>query len=210
MSTHLEVHNEPILAKAGDAHYVTTWFLAYQGADLALPQWPAHVMLMEAEIPSPELNQFLFTAVGTPWHWFSRLAWDYQQWLDFLTNEQLRTFVLYVKGTPAGYVELWCHPDDDHSVELKFFGLMPSFAGKGLGKSLAQAAIALAQQWQPGKKVWVHTCSDDHPAALATYQKAGFVIEFSEIDQEDVPENYAELALCAPYVQSRLARFSKR
>ena len=188
---------------------VTTWFLTYQGATLALPQWPAQVMLMEAEIPSPELSQFLFTAVGTPWHWFSRLSWDYQQWLDFLTQQQLRTFVLYVKGTPAGYVELWCHLEDDCSVELKFFGLMPSFAGQGLGKLLAQAAIALAQQWQPAKKVWVHTCSADHPAALATYQKAGFVIEFSEVEPNDVPENYQELALCAPYVRSRLTRFAQ-
>lgn len=189
---------------------VTTWFLTYQGATLALPQWPAQVMLMEAEIPSPELSQFLFTAVGTPWHWFSRLSWDYQQWLDFLTQQQLRTFVLYVKGTPAGYVELWCHPEDDCSVELKFFGLMPAFAGQGLGKLLAQAAIALAQQWQPAKKVWVHTCSADHPAALATYQKAGFVVEFSEVEPNDVPENYQELALCAPYVRSRLTRFAQR
>lgn len=188
---------------------VTTWFLAYQGATLALPQWPAQVMLMEAEIPSPELSQFLFTAVGTPWHWFSRLSWDYQQWLDFLTQQQLRTFVLYVQGTPAGYVELWCHPEDDCSVELKFFGLMPAFAGQGLGKLLAQAAIALAQQWQPAKKVWVHTCSADHPAALATYQKAGFIIEFSEVEPNDVPENYQELALCAPYVRSRLTRFAQ-
>lgn len=190
-------------------HQVTTWFLAYHGPTQPMPQWPAQVMLMEAELPSPELSQFLFTAVGTPWHWFSRLSWDYQQWLDFLTQQQLRTFVLYVKGTPAGYIELWCHPEDDHSVELKFFGLMPTFAGQGLGKSLAQAAVALAQQWQPGKKVWVHTCSEDHPAALATYQKAGFVIEFSEVEQEDVPENYAELALCEPYVHSRLARFTR-
>lgn len=187
---------------------VTTWYLAYQGGPQSLPQWPEHVMLMEAEIPSPELSQFLFTAVGTPWHWFSRLSWDYQQWLDFLTQQQLRTFVLYVKGTPAGYIELWCHPEDDHSVELKFFGLMPSFAGQGLGKLLAQAAIALAQQWQPTKKVWVHTCSADHPAALATYQKAGFVIEFSEMEPNDVPENYQELALCVPYVRSRLTRFA--
>ena len=199
----------PVGPSTAAPHQVTTWFLAYQGPTQAMPQWPAHVMLMEAELPSPELSHFLFTAVGTPWHWFSRLSWDYQQWLDFLTQQQLRTFVLYVKGTPAGYIELWCHPEEDHSVELKFFGLMPTFAGQGLGKLLAQAAVALAQQWQPAKKVWVHTCSEDHPAALTTYQKAGFVIEFSEVEQEDVPENYAELALCAPYVHSRLARFAR-
>lgn len=189
-------------------HLVTTWFLAYKGPAVALPEWPAQVMLMEAELPSPELSHFLFTSVGTPWRWFSRLSWDYQQWLDFLTQQQLRTFVLYVKGTPAGYIELWCHPDEDHSVELKFFGLMPNFAGQGLGKLLAQAAVALAAQWQPGKKIWVHTCSADHPAALSTYQKAGFVIEHTETEVEVMPADYAQTALCEAFVRSRIARFS--
>jgi len=187
---------------------VTTWFLAYQGPAVSLPEWPAQVQLMEAEIPSPELSQFLFTAVGTPWRWFSRLQWDYQQWLDYLTQQQVRTWVLYVRGTPAGFVELWCHPEDAMSVELKFFGLMPSFQGQGLGPRLAQAAIALAQQWQPSGRVWVHTCTDDHPAALATYQKAGFVITATETEPAAAPNDYQQAALAAPYVWSRLKKFS--
>ena len=212
---------------------ITTWYLHYQGAPQALPGWPADCLLMEATIPSPELSQFLFTAVGNHWQWFSRLSWDYQQWLSYLSNESVRTWVLYQSGTPAGFIELNLHPPVDEcgqhltlpsadtaaSVELKFFGLLPAFTGRGLGPKLAQAAIALAQQWlatnitggsnntDSNNKIWVHTCSADHPAALATYQKAGFVIYHNEQETAEIPEDYPEAALCRNYIHSRLTYF---
>ncbi|WP_333795678.1 GNAT family N-acetyltransferase [Rheinheimera sp.] len=183
---------------------VTTWYLDYLGPQLQLPQWPQQVELIEACLPSPEFSQFLFCAVGHHWRWFSRLSWDYQQWLDYLSSGKVRTFVLYKKGTPAGFVELRQH--DDFSVELKFFGLLPAFIGQGLGKMLAQAAIALAQQWQ-ASRVWVHTCSEDHPSALKTYQQAGFTVVNTEVQQEQMPDDYAEAALARPFVWSRLNYF---
>lgn len=185
---------------------VTTWYLDYQGPTVALPQWPEHVMLMEAAQPSPEFSQFLFCAVGTPWHWFSRLSWTYQDWQHYFATEQVRTWVLYQRGTPIGFAEL--RKSNDQSVELKFFGLMPSATGQGLGPLLAQAAVALAQQWQ-SSKVWVHTCSEDHPAALATYQRAGFIVMNTVTELEAVPTDYPTAALCKPYVESRLQLFAK-
>ncbi len=196
---------------------VTTWYLQFQGPKQAQPQWPAGVTLQEAEIASPELSQFLFTAVGLPWRWFSRLSWTYQDWLDYLTKEQVRTFVLYQRGTPAGFAELWRHPAPDQpkadstagsdSVELKFFGLLPAFTGQGLGQLLAQAAVAHAQHWCDGP-VWLHTCSDDHPAALATYQKAGFVITETTQEPSAAVLDYPQAALAQPFVLSRLARYT--
>jgi len=187
---------------------VTTWHLDYQGPTLALPDWPAGVSLLEAEVPSPELNQFLFVSVGSPWRWYGRLGWTYQQWVEYLNSGHVRTFVLYQRGTPAGYFELRRHPDDQNSVELKYFGLLPAFVGQRLGGRLVQAAIASAQQWSPGR-VWLHTCSDDHPLALSTYQKAGFVLIKTEIEPSEAPVDYAMAVLDAPYVQSRLARFKQ-
>ncbi|SNY52463.1 Ribosomal protein S18 acetylase RimI [Arsukibacterium tuosuense] len=198
---------------------ITTWFLQYQGPIQLLPILPENCLLMEATVASPELSQFLFTAVGNHWQWFSRLSWDYQQWLSYLSNESVRTWVLYQRGTPAGFIELNYHADSQQgpSVELKFFGLLPAFTGQGLGPKLLQAAIALGQQWLTGStpdtiagtsaNVWVHTCSDDHPAALPTYQKAGFVIYRTSKDPADTPDNYAEAALCREYIYSRLAYF---
>ncbi|MDX1536865.1 GNAT family N-acetyltransferase [Arsukibacterium sp.] len=203
---------------------VTTWYLQYQGPMLTLPSLPADCLLMEATIPSPELSQFLFTAVGNHWRWFSRLSWDYQQWLNYLSKPAVRIWVLYKSGTPAGFIELNFHADAEQepSVELMFFGLLPAFTSKGLGPLLLHSAIALGQQWLTGAvntiadtatkpKIWVHTCSDDHPAALATYQKAGFVIYHTCHDADaDAPENYAEAALCRNYIHSRLAYFKNR
>lgn len=188
---------------------MTTWYLAYQGLAPEIPVWPADCLLMEAEIASPELSQFLFTAVGNHWRWYSRLSWDYATWQSYLTSEMVRTWVLYRRGTPAGYIELCLHTDhlNDSSVELKFFGLLPAFIGQGLGPTLAQAAVALARQWTAGK-IWVHTCSADHPAALATYQKAGFEIYHSEQEANTIPADYLEAALCRAYLQSRLQYFS--
>ena len=71
---------------------VTTWYLQFEGTPPAQVTWPADVVLTEAEIPSPELSQFLFRTVGGPWRWFSRLSWNYQQWLDYLTLQQVRTW----------------------------------------------------------------------------------------------------------------------
>lgn len=186
---------------------VTTWYLEYQGPLATLPEWPEGVMLMEAEQASPELSQFLFCAVGTPWHWFSRLSWTYQDWQHYFATEQVRTWVLYQRGAPVGFVEL--RKGNDLSVELKFFGLMPSATGQGLGPLLATAAIALAQQWH-ASKVWVHTCSEDHPAALATYQRAGFNLTDTVTELEEVPADYAAAALCKPYVDSRLHLWAQR
>lgn len=187
---------------------VTTWHLDYQGPDLTLPAWPAGVYLQEAEVPSPEFSQFLFVAVGAPWRWYGRLGWTYQQWAEHLSSGQVRTFVLYKQGTPAGFFELCRHPEDGNSVELKYFGLLPAFVGQGLGGLLVQSAIALAQQWSQGR-VWLHTCSDDHPAALPTYQKQGFVLIQTETEVSAAPVDYATAILDAVFVHSRLTRFKQ-
>ena len=180
---------------------VTTWYLQFEGTPPAQVTWPADVVLTEAEIPSPELSQFLFRTVGGPWRWFSRLSWNYQQWLDYLTQQQVRTWLLAVKGTPAGYIELLKHADQ--SVEIKFFGLLPQFIGQGLGAPLAKAAVMLAAQWTTGK-IWLHTCSADHPSALKNYQHAGFVITHTETSVEALPELNDSRLLTQEFVYSAL------
>lgn len=180
---------------------VTTWYLAYQGPAIQPVTWPSGVQLMEAELACPELNQFLFRTVGGPWRWYSRLSWNYQQWLTYLEQQQVRTWILWNKGTPAGYIELVKH--QDNSVEIMFFGLLPQFVGQGLGKKLAQQAIFLADAWQ-ATKVWLHTCSTDHPAALHNYQQAGFIIESSEQAVESLPEEDDRQLLTAEFVYSAL------
>src|SRR5438132_11321889 len=93
---------------------------------------PTHEARIErADVPSPELSRFLYTAVGGQWYWTDRLNWDYARWLTYLDRPAVETLVLYVSGTPAGYVELEVQANDN--VEVAYFGLLPRFIGNGLG-----------------------------------------------------------------------------
>src|SRR5262249_54964763 len=76
-----------------------------------------------AEFVCPELNRFLYTAVGGNWYWLERLSWTYRQWLVYLDRLELETWTGLVGGNLAGYFEL--EAQADKSVEIKYFGLLP-------------------------------------------------------------------------------------
>lgn len=166
---------------------VTTTYLEMTSPDQLRPAvapvdgW----MVRQAEISSPELNRFLYTAVGGAWYWTDRLSWTYAKWLAYLDRPTLQTWVGYLKGTPAGYFELDKGPDG--SVELAYFGLLPQFIGRGLGGPLLSTAIERA--WGFGAaRVWVHTCTLDAPAALHNYQSRGFRVYRQRTDTRLLPE----------------------
>ncbi len=145
------------------------------------PAVPFHVA--RAELPCPELNRFLYTAVGGPWTWYGRLGWDRDRWLAYLDRPALETWLGFARGTPAGYFELERAGGD---VEIVYFGLLPGFIGQGLGGALLTAAVERA--WQMGvARLWVHTCDLDHPFALANYQARGLHPYKVEQKIEDVP-----------------------
>ena len=148
-----------------------------------VPSPGTDVAVTRAEIPSPELNRFLYTAVGGDWHWTDRLGWSYASWLAYLDRPELETWVAYVSGTPAGYLELEMQPGE--SVEVAYFGLLPRFIGRGIGGYLLSAGVQRA--WAMGaRRVWVHTCSLDGPHALANYQARGFRIYREERHAQDL------------------------
>jgi hypothetical protein len=91
--------------------------------------------LEQACVTLPELNRFLYTAVGGDWYWRDRLAWSHADWLRWLDRPELQTWVLYDRGTPAGYVELEKQPGDD--VEIAYFGLIPRFIASRSGRTPA-------------------------------------------------------------------------
>jgi GNAT superfamily N-acetyltransferase len=145
--------------------------------------------LIRVEIPCPELNRFLYAAVGANWWWYSRLPWTHAQWLAYLDRPELETWVAYVRGTPAGYFELERQARD--AVELAYFGVMPAFIGKGLGGALLSAAVERA--WDMGAaRVWVHTCTLDHPQALPNYRARGFEVFRVEEQTEELPDEPLE------------------
>src|SRR5262250_1583473 len=129
---------------------VTTHHLEMLDPAQLRPARPAthEVQLQRAEIPCPELNRFLYTAVGGDWYWIDRLSWSYDRWLEYLNRPELETWVAYVSGTPAGYYELEMQSGAD--LEIAYFGLIPQFIGKGIGGQLLTGAIV--RGWEMGAK----------------------------------------------------------
>ena len=165
---------------------VTTWYLEMlQRSELRAVECPrADVRVERAAIPSPELSRFLYSAVGGHWYWLDRLSWDYARWRDYLDRAAVDTLVLYVSGTPAGYIELEAQADDN--IEIAYFGLLPAFTGQRLGGYLLSEGVAHA--WANGaRRVWVHTCNLDGPMALANYQARGFRVYDQRFQWQDLP-----------------------
>jgi GNAT superfamily N-acetyltransferase len=169
---------------------VTTWFL--QMTDPArLPDAPPHdpdLEVRRAELPSPELSRMLYAGVGADWYWIDRLSWTWERWHAWLDRGELETWVAYVRGTPAGFFEL---ERDGDSVEIVAFGLLPAFIGRGLGARVLDRAIRRAWEQAP-RRVWVHTCSLDGPAALSNYQRRGLEIYDERVDDVVLPDEPPE------------------
>jgi GNAT superfamily N-acetyltransferase len=121
---------------------------------------------------APEFSRYLYTAVGGDWHWLGRLSWTLQQWTDWLSRPGSETWVMWVHGAPAGYVELDATAvGADTHAEIAYFGLLPRYMGQGLGGHLL--THGMTQAWslqdrfsalQPVSRVWVHTCSRRAPS----------------------------------------------
>ena len=113
----------------------------------------------------------LYRAVGDRWHWHDRDAWPDDRLAEHLANSAVSIHVFEVDGLTAGYFELQRHQNDE--MELVYFGLVPEWIGKGLGGAMLTAATEEA--WSSGaSSVWLHTCTLDHPAAIANYRARGF------------------------------------
>ena len=147
---------------------------------------PRDVLLLRAGIPSPELGRFLYTAVGGDWYWRERLTWSYDHWRQWLSRPEVETWVAYQSGTPAGYFELLAGEAD---VQITYFGLLPGFIGQGIGGYLLTQAVERAWRVRPEvRRVWVHTCTLDHPGALPNYLARGFEVFREEEHTVDLPE----------------------
>jgi GNAT superfamily N-acetyltransferase len=138
------------------------------------PPAPAgKLALMRAEGCTISFYRYLYETVGTPWLWYERRLVDDAALLAEVNKPSTEIFVLYVGGVPAGYFELDAAPAQE--TELRYFGLIPEFIGRGLGPFMLRAAID--QAWlRPIGRLWVHTRMFDHPKALGHYQRAGFVV----------------------------------
>ena len=160
---------------------IRTWHLEMTSPDRLRPTeaTPADVELRQAAACYPELAYFLYSAVGGDWYWIDRVAWSYDDWVEYLDGPSVEVWILLHRGTPAGYAELTGVGGDE--VQIASFGLIPRFIGRGLGGWFLTQVIRRA--WECGRgRVRVNTCSLDGPAALPNYRARGF--EVVRVDED--------------------------
>jgi prephenate dehydrogenase len=133
---------------------------------------PDDCRLERADPCPPSFFRFLYREVGREWHWLDRLSWSDETIAEYLGQDGLEVWLLVWRGAPAGYAELH-RREGGGEVELVYFGLMRHAIGQGIGGPFLSEAIGRAWNAET-RRVWLHTCTLDHPNALANYRARGF------------------------------------
>ena len=121
-----------------------------------------------------QLNKFFYKNIGKKHKWIDRLVWTEIQWIDYVSNKNVKTYVLKFKDNLAGFFELISH-SEKREIEIAYFGLLEEFQNKKLGSYLLSQAIHKSFD-KSIDRVWVHTCSLDHKNALNNYIARGMKI----------------------------------
>ena len=121
-----------------------------------------------------QINKFFYRNVGKKHNWIDRLVWTERQWIQYTSDEKVKTYVLKRHEDLAGYFELISHLDKKE-VEIAYLGLLEEYQNKRLGSYLLSSAIKNSFGENP-KRVWAHTCSLDHKNALKNYIFRGMKI----------------------------------
>jgi GNAT superfamily N-acetyltransferase len=195
------------LLSNGGVIVTTTYLEQLDASDLTPAREPARAAsIIRVDDLAPEFSRFLYTAVGGDWHWIDRLSWTLDRWTEWLSRPGSETWVSWVNGAPAGYVELAAEAKEDGThAEIAYFGLLPRYIGQGLGGQLLAHGIQSAwtlhercEQIAPVVRVWVHTCTLDGPNALGNYQARGFRVYDTVEEEQAVAETPQGPRLGAP------------
>ncbi len=126
-----------------------------------------------------QLNKFFYKNIGKKHNWVDRLIWKDYQWIDYLSNKSVKTYILKKKKDLVGFFELIFH-FDKKEVEIAYFGILEEYQNQKLGSYLLTQAIKISFN-ENIKRVWLHTCSLDHENALKNYISRGMKIFKNEI-----------------------------
>lgn len=172
---------------------VTTWYLQTTdpGQLAPAPEPLPGVEIRRALEPSPELSRGMYAAVGAGWWWVDRLGWDWARWHAHLSRPEVETWLAWLEGTPVGWAELEA---TDGEVELTYLGLLPAFLARGIGTRLLDAALRRGWEMTDAspRRVWVHTCSLDGPAARRAYEGRGLRVYDEETSPVELPDTPLE------------------
>ena len=121
-----------------------------------------------------QLNKFFYKNIGKNHHWVDRLVWSDQQWIKYVSDKKVKTYILKNNNDLAGFFEIILH-SDKNEVEIAYLGLLEEYLNKNLGSFLLTTAIKKSFLEKP-RRVWVHTCTLDHKNALRNYIARGMKI----------------------------------
>jgi GNAT superfamily N-acetyltransferase len=140
------------------------------------------LVVVHAKNPSVAYYRFLHDTVGQDYDWPRCTRLSNAELAALLHDPRVEVHVLMAHGVPAGFAELDRRIEGE--IELVHFGLMPEFIGQGLGRYFLHWTIDKAWTYSP-RRLWLHTDTKDHPAALPNYLKAGFAIYKEEVKDDE-------------------------
>jgi GNAT superfamily N-acetyltransferase len=156
----------------------TTYLQMFARSQRTIPPPREGLTVIHAQKPTVAYYRFLYDSVGRDYDWTSRKKLTDAELAAILHDPRDEVHVLMADGVPAGFAELDRRTEGE--IELVQFGLMPEFIGQGLGQYFLQWTIDKAWSYNP-RRIWLHTCTKDHPAALPNYRKAGFAMYKEEV-----------------------------
>ena len=124
--------------------------------------------------PDFQLNKFFYKQVGKKHRWIDRLSWSDGKWINYISNKNLETYIISESDELAGFFELLYNPELKET-EISYFGLLEEYIGKGIGGYALSVAIKKSFE-KNIKRVWLHTCTLDHPNALKNYIARGMTV----------------------------------
>ena len=136
--------------------------------------YPKDYIIQLVEPADFQLNKFFYKNVGKKHNWIDRLIWTEKNWIQYTTDEKVKTYVLKKNDDLVGYFELIFHKEKNE-IEIAYLGLLEEFHNQRLGSYLLSSAIKYSFLINPSR-VWVHTCSLDHKNALQNYISRGMKI----------------------------------
>ena len=126
-----------------------------------------------------QLNKFFYKNIGNKHKWVDRLIWTDEQWIDYVSSKNVKTYILKWKQDLVGFFELIYH-QEKKEVEIAYLGILEEYHNKKLGSYLLSEAIKVSFK-NKINRVWVHTCTLDHENALKNYITRGMKIFKTEI-----------------------------
>tara|TARA_A100001015_G_C14573817_1_gene550178 strand:- start:28 stop:417 length:390 start_codon:yes stop_codon:yes gene_type:complete len=117
---------------------------------------------------------FFYKNIGRNHKWIDRLNWTETQWIDYVSNKNVKTFIFKKKEDLVGFFELIIHLEKQE-IEIAYLGLLEEYQNKKLGSYLLSQAIKKSFKYNVNR-VWLHTCSLDHKNALNNYIARGMKI----------------------------------